>query len=148
MLVNERTQRLRFRFAIGHRDEVVKNWQVPLGQGITGTAALTRQAVLVPDVTLDARYINALDSVRSELAIPLLLKGRCIGVLDIQSVRLNYFTEEQRNILSLLASRIAIAIENARLYRKAVRQARTLSVLNEISREISSILNLEELLKK
>ena len=148
MLVNERTQRLRFRFAIGHREEVVKNWQVPLGQGITGTAALTRQAVLVPDVTLDPRYINALDSVRSELAIPLLLKGRCIGVLDIQSVRLNYFTEEQRNILSLLASRIAIAIENARLYRKAVRQARTLSVLNEISREISSILNLEELLKK
>ena len=148
MLVNERSQTLRFRFAIGHREEVVKNWEVPLGRGITGTAALTRQAVLVPDVTIDPRYINALDSVRSELAIPLLIKGRCIGVLDIQSVRLNYFTEEQRNILTLLASRIAVAIENARLYRKAIRQARTLSVLNEISREINSILNLEELLQR
>ncbi len=148
MLLNERTQTLRFRFAIGHREEVVRNWEVPLGRGITGTAALARQAVLVPDVTKDPRYINALDSVRSELAIPLLIKGRCIGVLDIQSVCVNYFTEEQRNILTLLASRIAVAIENARLYRKAVRQARTLSVLNEISREISSILNLEELLHK
>src|SRR5207245_2886762 len=52
------------------------------------------------------------------------------------------------SLLELLAGRIAMAIENARLYRRSVRQARTLELLNEISRELSSVLVLNELLHK
>ena len=136
------------RFAIGYRPEVAEHWRIPLGQGITGTAAASRQAVRVSDVSKDPRYINANDAVRSELAVPLLIKNRCIGVLDIQSPQLDYFTPDQQNILTLMASRLATAIENARLFEQTRAQAESLLVLNEVGREISSILDLEELLRR
>jgi sigma-B regulation protein RsbU (phosphoserine phosphatase) len=148
MLIDERTQELYFRFAIGHRQEVVETWRWPVGQGITGTAAATGQPVLVPDVSQDPRYLNALDSVRSEIAVPLIWNGRTVGVLDIQSRELNSFTREQQQILALLAGRIAGAIENARLFESTRRQADTLLVLNEVAREASSILDVEELLRR
>ena len=148
MLLNERTGQLRIRFAIGHEDKVVRQLSVPPGKGITGTAAATRRAVLVNDVRKEPNYINVLASVRSELAVPLITKNRCMGVLDIQSSRLNFFTEYHRRILTLLASRIASAIENARLYRSTSRQARNLALLNDIGREVSSILQLDALLRK
>src|ERR1700683_2153652 len=148
MLVDEDSGRLYHRFTIGYKQEEFENWRIPIGQGITGTAALTGQAVRVSDVSQDPRYINAIESVRSELAVPLMLKGRAIGVLDIQSPQLDYFTRDQQNILTLLASRLAIAIENARLFLHARRQAETLLVLNEVARETSSILELEKLLTR
>src|ERR1700724_3569263 len=106
---------LRHRFAIGYPRELADNLRVPLGQGITGTAAATGHSVRVSDTSKDPRYINAIDSVRSELAVPLMLQGKCIGVLDIQSRHPEYLTPDQQNILTLLASRLAVAIENARL---------------------------------
>jgi sigma-B regulation protein RsbU (phosphoserine phosphatase) len=136
------------RFAIGYPAGLAENLRVPIGQGITGTAAATGHSVRVSDVTVDPRYINAIDSVRSELAVPLMLRGKCTGVLDIQSRHLDYFTTDQQNILTLLASRLAVAIENARLFQKVRTQAETLLLLNEVSREISSILDLEELLRR
>src|SRR3989442_751824 len=101
---------LRHRFAIGYPRELADNLRIPLGQGITGTAAATGHSVRVSDTSKDARYINAIDSVRSELAVPLMLQGKCVGVLDIQSRHLDYFTRDQQNILTLLASRLELAI--------------------------------------
>jgi sigma-B regulation protein RsbU (phosphoserine phosphatase) len=72
--------------------------------------------VLVPDVSQDPRYINVVPDVRSELAIPMLLKDRCIGVLDLESPELDAFSKRDVEILTLLASQAAVAIENARLY--------------------------------
>src|SRR5713101_9438080 len=131
MLLDGPTRELFFRFAIGHRPDVVKNWRIPLGQGITGSAALTGHPVRVGDVREDARYLNALDSVQSEIAVPIVFKGKSVGVLDIQSRQLDYFTRDQQNILVLLAGRLAGAIENARLFERVRRQADTLRVLNE-----------------
>jgi len=148
LLLDEPTGQLYFHFAIGHQKEVVESWRIPVGQGVTGTAAATGQAVRVPDVSRYPGYLNALDTVRSELAVPLLVKGKCIGVLDIQSRQLDYFTRDQQNILTLLASRLAIAIENARLFERVRGQADTLRVLNEVGREASSILDVEELLRR
>jgi sigma-B regulation protein RsbU (phosphoserine phosphatase) len=148
LLVEESTGTLRHRFAIGYPGDLAENLRIPVGQGITGTAALTGQAVRVSDVSKDPRYINAIESVRSELAVPLIFKGQCIGVLDIQSRHPDYFTRDQQNILTLLASRLAIAIENARLFERVRSQADTLLVLNEVSREISSILDVEALLRR
>ena len=138
---------LKHRFAIGYPPGLAENLRVPIGQGITGTAAATGHPVRVSDVSQDPRYINAIDSVRSELAVPLMFRGKCVGVLDIQSRHLDYFTKDQQRILALLASRLAVAIENARLFQKVRAQAETLLVLNEVSREISSILDVEELLR-
>jgi sigma-B regulation protein RsbU (phosphoserine phosphatase) len=148
LLVDETHGDLYFRFAIGHRPEVVKTWRVPLGQGITGSAAATRKAIRVPDTGADPRYINALESVRSELAVPLLFKGRAIGVLDIQSRELDAFTREEQTLLSLLASRLALAIENARLFERTRRQADTLLLLHEVASQANEVLDLQEVLHR
>src|ERR1700720_3541797 len=139
---------LKHRFSIGYPHELADNLRVPVGQGITGTAAATGHSVRVGDTLTDPRYINAIESVRSELAVPLMLRDRCVGVLDIQSRHPDYFTREQQKILTLLASRLAIAVENARLFEKVRTQADTLLLLNEVSRETGSILDVEELLRR
>jgi phosphoserine phosphatase RsbU/P len=139
---------LRHRFAVGYPPGLAENLRVPIGQGITGTAAATGHSVRVGDVAQDPRYINAIETVRSELAVPLMFRGTCIGVLDIQSRQPDYFTKDQQSILTLLASRLAIAVENARLFQKERAQGETLMVLTEVSREISSILDVEELLRR
>ncbi len=148
MLLEEGGQRLYHRFKIGYGLEQNKEWQIPIGQGITGGAAATGKSVRVADVRNDPRYISIIDSVRSEMAIPLLVKSQTIGVLDIQSTHLNYFTRDQQNIHTLMASRLAIAIENARLFERVKSQADTLLVLNEVGREASSILDVKELLQR
>src|SRR5436190_914467 len=111
-------------------------------------ASLDLDEVLARTAALIKRYINAIDSVRSELAVPLMLQGKCVGVLDIQSRHLDYFTRDQQNILTLLASRLAVAIENARLFQKVRAQADTLLLLSEVGRETSAILEVEELLRR
>ena len=147
MLINERTQELWMRFQIGHSPEV-ERVRIKLGKGVTGQAALQRRSILVDDVRSIENYIDANPNVRSELAIPLIVKNRVIGVLDIQSEVSAYFTIEHQRLLELAASRIASAVENARLYTRVSRQAQTLTVLNEISREITSILDLDDLLER
>jgi len=148
MLLDESTQRLYHRFTIGYGEQASKDWLIPLGQGITGTAAATGRAVRVADVREDPRYINIIDSVRSELVVPLVVKGQSIGVLDIQSTQVDYFTRDQQSVLTLMASRLAVAIENARLFERVRSQADTLLVLNEVGREANSILDVEELLRR
>jgi phosphoserine phosphatase RsbU/P len=139
---------LKHRFSIGYPRELAENLRIPVGQGITGTAAATGHPLRVGDTITDPRYINAIDSVRSELAVPLMLQGKCVGVLDIQSRHPDYFTRAQQNIVTLLASRLAVAIENARLFQQVRTQAETLLLLNEVSHETASILDVEELLRR
>src|ERR1700682_1240797 len=139
---------LKFRFAIGYPRELAETLRIPVGQGITGTAAATGHPVRVADTLTDSRYINAIENVRSELAVPLMLRNRCVGVREIQSRPLDYFTRDQQNILTLLAGRLAVAIENARLFQRVRAQADTLLLLGEVSRETGSILDVEELLRR
>jgi phosphoserine phosphatase RsbU/P len=115
LLLNEERGELEMKLAVQYGEKV----QVPrvrLGEGLVGYAALHREPVLAPDVSLDPRYINLVPDVRSELAIPMLLKDRCIGVVDLESPELDAFSKRDVEILSLLASQAAVAIENARLY--------------------------------
>ena len=148
LLPEEGTNQLYFRFAIGHQREVVEHWRVPMGEGIIGTAAATGQAIRVGDVRADPRYLSALEGVRSELAVPLVVRGRVVGVLDIESKELDYFTPDQQHVLSLLASRIGTSIENARLFESTRNQAETLLLLNEVAREANSTLQVEEVLRR
>ncbi len=147
LLLNDRSEDLRMRFQIGHTTEV-ERMRIKLGHGISGQAALQRKSILVEDVTTTDNYIDANPAVRSELAVPLIIKNKVIGVLDIQSEQIGYFTLEHQRLLELVASRMAIAVENARLYTRVSRQAQTLGVLNDISREITSILDPNDLLER
>jgi sigma-B regulation protein RsbU (phosphoserine phosphatase) len=148
LLLNEKTQELKFRFQLGYPREFAERARVKVGEGVTGRAAQVREAVLVDDVTQEGGYIAAIPNVRSELAIPLIIKNRVIGVIDLEAREPGYFTEEHKRLLTLIASRMAVGIENAQLYTRSTRQARTLLLLNEIARELTSILNLDELLKR
>jgi len=147
LLVNDRTGDLRMRFQTGHAPDV-ERLRIKLGRGVVGVAAAERRSVLVEDVTKIDNYIDANPDVRSELAVPLIHKNRVVGVIDLQSEQVGFFTEEHQRLLELTASRMAIAVGNARLYTRVARQAQTLTVLNEISREITSILDLDDLLER
>ena len=146
-LLNDRTHELRMRFQLGHTPEIERT-RLPVGKGVVGQVALTRQAILLNDVATDERYISANPEVRSELAVPLIAKNRLIGVMDLESTELDYFRADHLRVLTLTASRIAQAIENARLYARVSRQAQQLEVLNEIAVELASILELGPLLER
>ncbi len=146
-LLNDRTHELRMRFQIGHTPQVERT-RVPVGKGVVGQVALTRQPILLNDVSKADYYISANPDVRSELAVPLIAKNRLIGVMDIESEQPDFFRPEHLHVLTMTASRIAQAIENARLYARVSRQAQTLEVLNEIAVELASILELNPLLER
>jgi len=146
-LLNDRTHELRMRFQIGHTPQVERT-RVPIGKGVVGQVALTRQPILLNDVVGVEFYTSANPDVRSELAVPLIAKNRLIGVMDLESTEAGYFKPEHQRVLTVTASRIAQAIENARLYARVSRQAQTLEVLNEIAVELASILELGPLLER
>ena len=115
VLVNDETEELEMKMAVRYGEKT--EWpRLKVGSGLVGYAALHKQPVLVPDVSADSRYIKVVEDVRSELVIPLLLKDRCIGVFDLESPELAAFDRSDVEILTLLASQAAVAIENARLY--------------------------------
>ena len=147
LLLNDRSNELRMRFQIGHSPDA-ERLRIPLGQGVVGQVAERREAMLINDVHSFSNYIDANPEVRSELAVPLVTKNRVIGVIDIQSEQANYFRPEHLHLLQLTASRVAVAVENARLYTRISRQAQTLELLHEISRELTSILDPDELLQR
>jgi sigma-B regulation protein RsbU (phosphoserine phosphatase) len=148
LLYSERRKGLRIRYARGHREEIVENLIVGLGEGITGTSAQLKQPLLVDDVERDPRYLNAMDAVRSEMAVPMMARQQLVGVLDLQATTASAFSEQDVALLQLIASRIAAAIENARLYRRVDRQNRIRKTLSHLAHEFSSILDLDVLLSK
>jgi sigma-B regulation protein RsbU (phosphoserine phosphatase) len=115
-LLDEASQTLQMKLAIKYGDNPRALEPVKLGEGLVGYAALHKEAVLVDDVTQDPRYINAVEDVRSELVIPLMVKDRCIGVFDLESPEMAAFSKKNVELLTLLGSQAAVAIENARLY--------------------------------
>jgi len=107
-------------------------------EGIVGTVAETAEARIVLDVGEDAVYFDNPDlpKTRSEMALPLVAVGETIGVLDIQSVKANVFSDEDIPILQVLADQLAIAVQNARLLHDS-QEALTFAqkATGEVSRE-------------
>jgi len=148
LLYNDKRKDLRIRYGVGHREEIVRNLAIPVGEGLVGAAAASLEPVLVPDVHLDDRYLPTSDFVRSELSVPMIARSRLVGVIDVQSTQVSAFGDYERAMLRLIGGRVASAIDNAQLFRRAERQYRTIRTLSRISHEFSSILNIDELLSK
>ncbi|MCU1239472.1 MAG: hypothetical protein JWO71_198 [Candidatus Acidoferrum typicum] len=144
MLWNEKTQHLESAFVMRYGDSIPARTRIPLHQGLTGAAAGQRRAVRVADTLTDPRFIGCeVDTgvaVRSELVVPLLIQDRLIGVLDLESAETHAFTAEHERMLATLASYVAIALENARLYEDARETERRLqddlSTAREIQRQL------------
>jgi sigma-B regulation protein RsbU (phosphoserine phosphatase) len=138
MLWNESTQMLESVFSQRYENALPSRFELPLHQGITGTAAAERRTIRVVDVRLDPRYVSRGDEVevRSELVVPLLLRDRLVGVLDFESTMPHSFSAEHERLLNILGSYIAVALENSRLFEDArENQTRLLDDL-ETAREI------------
>ena len=122
--------------------------EVEIGQGLIGQVAAEGERVLVTDVQKDTRYrfIDALPETRSEVVIPLKIEGRVLGVLDVQSDQLNAFHPNDLLILEALADTIARAVEGARLYSDLRRRANQLTLIADVSKSVSSSLDLHTLM--
>ena len=127
---------LQHRFSLRFKESVQLKHEVPLGVGLVGYAAQHGEAVLVPDVSKDPRYIKANPETRSELCIPLIYKDKVIGVLDIEHTRRDYFNEDHVRIMTTIAAQVAIAIENATLYEQIARQEQRLEQDLALAREL------------
>src|ERR1700724_4499935 len=113
LLVNEKAQDLRIRFQVGYAREVAERVKIKIGEGVTGQAAKRGEAILVDDVSKHPEYISGAPDGRSELAIPLIVKNKVIGVLNLETHEAGRFTEEHKRLLTLFASRLALGMGNA-----------------------------------
>lgn len=148
LLLDDLGRELSFELTVGFDSDVAEHWRFGLGQGIVGVAAQSGEPVVVDDVGSDPKYINASAKVRSEIAVPLITKGHVIGVLDVGGGKPGFFSTEDRRLLSFLGDHLANAIESARLYENMREQARTLSLLHQVSREMTSILDRRQLVRR
>jgi len=120
LLLDEDTRELEMKLAVRY-GKGAESKHLKLGEGLVGWAALHKAPVLVADVSQDPRYISLVADARSELVIPMLIKDRCIGVFDLESPELDAFSKEHQELLTLLASQAAVAVDNARLYEEVRR---------------------------
>ncbi len=136
LLLDEQTKRLQPRIVFRLNTQAFEKYDVPLGEGLVGVAALENKPVRVGDASADGRYINVHGETVSEMVIPLVSKGHVIGVLDLESRKKDYFTDYHQRLLMTLASRISSALINAELYEKVFENERRLDNELEIAREI------------
>ena len=109
--------------------------QLRLGEGFIGYVAQTAKSLICPDVSKDSRYFPARKRTKSELVTPIVSNDRVIGVFDLESDKLNAYSQDDLAILEMLASQVAIIIEKAELYRQLVEKKRIQAQL-EIAREV------------
>jgi signal transduction histidine kinase len=120
-------------------------------EGITGWVAHSGKPILAPDVSLDPHYVWMRGSLtRSELTVPITVKGKTIGVLDVQSQFLDDFKQTDLEIMQAIASQAGIAIENARLFAETQRllketeqRANQLVMINSVQRGLASKLEVQ-----
>jgi sigma-B regulation protein RsbU (phosphoserine phosphatase) len=104
----------------GYQDSIMQRVELKVGKGLTGRVAQTGQPIIVPDVSKEDRYLDGLRGARSELVVPMIFRGRVIGVVDVQSPALDAFSEDASEFLSALAAVASVAIINARNHAAAI----------------------------
>lgn len=167
LLYETTTADLRFKVVSLHQEQLF-DIPVPVGRSIAGAAFTSGEPVIVPDVRTDPRYYTEIEKLtglvaRSLLAVPMMFKGRCIGVLEVENKRDHtVFGEDDVKCLTALAAQAAIAIENARLMasleqqiaereaalQSAMAQKQMLTALYQASAALVSTLDYEEVLDR
>ena len=150
LLLDESADELVASWARGLEEEVEARVRVPVGRGFAGRVAATRQPVYIPDVRR-AEVVNPLLAQRgliSLLGVPLLVEGRLIGVLHVGSVKRRVFTTDDERTLQLLSDRVALAIEQARLYEAERVASRRLEFLADASELLGSTLDFQTALNR
>jgi PAS domain S-box-containing protein len=126
----EGEKELRLAAVLGDYQQQQKDTRI-LRQGVVGRVLRTLEAELIPDVSVDPDYVNHRPATRTKIAVPLVSQDRPIGVLNLESSRVNLFTPATFDFVRLLTARIATAIDNAHLYRQSEKQVAELKELYE-----------------
>ena len=151
MLVNEETNRLEIAASRGLDPVLVRKTSQAVGTSVAGWVVEHGESVLVTNAHTDPRFRMPFyrDSITSAASIPLRSKGEVIGVLNVNTTDPDRrFDERDLELLETVANELAVAIENARLYARVNRRTRQLDSLLEISKTVTSTLNLDELLRR
>jgi len=155
-LIHENTGRLHFKASAGSDESerpVFEGENHPgfaLGEHMIGHVAKTGTELVANNVDEEPRYqaVDSLRGTKAEVVLPLKAEGRVFGVLDIQADRKNVFSEDDLLVLRALADNIAIAIESTRLLQGIQRRADQLATVSDVSRTITSVLDIDPLLQK
>lgn len=119
----------------GYDIEELTNLHLKLGEGLIGQVALTAEPITSPDVRMNPAYINARSETRSEMVAPIIANTEVIGVFDIESDELNAYSEDDLEVLMLLASQVAIIIEKVMLHEQLIEKKRLEGQL-EVARQV------------
>ena len=146
-LVDATASELYVRAQNGYDEELTRERRFRIGvDGVTGWVAHAKTPLYVPDVSKEPRYRVGDARVRSELALPLVARDEIIGVLDIESDKLDFFSDDMIGLLALFAGQAAVALENARLYSTERRRMRQLELINLIARSATAANDVEQFL--
>jgi len=128
-LLDEQKENLYIAASDGCSAEIVENFRIKLGEGVVGKAAAAEKPLLVPDIAKFKGYRDVIEGIHSELAVPLKVKNKLIGVFNVESKKLNTFDKRDLRLLSILSVPVAIAIQNARLHQ----QMKNLAITDELT---------------
>ena len=122
MLVDERTNELVFKIALGEAGSQVQEFRIRMGQGIAGQVALTGEPIVVSDTSTDERFDSSIDmatgfETKSIMCVPITLREKVVGVIEVLNAGYSGpLTEEDLDIFSAFASTAGVALQNARLF--------------------------------
>ncbi|MFQ5611487.1 MAG: sensor histidine kinase [Anaerolineae bacterium] len=146
-LIDPETNELVCRQLTDPQSQIVRGWRLAPDQGLAGWVARTGQSLIVADAQSDERHFAAIDEqtgldLHSILSVPLRVKEKVIGVIQVVDKAANRFGQADLTLLESLAATVAISIENARLYEQARRDAKTKSMLlHEINHRVKNNLS-------
>jgi sigma-B regulation protein RsbU (phosphoserine phosphatase) len=123
-LLDARTLEVANESVRGYRPEMTDRLFLKVGEGVVGWSAKTGQSMIVPDVRTDPRYVAVRPETRAEMVAPLRVAGEVVGILNLESDRLNAYTPRELRILETFASQAAVAIERTRNLRQQVEKER------------------------
>lgn len=147
LLVDRANNELYCSAQIGYDEKIVSNTRLRIGKdGLSGYVAAKRVPTYLPDVSKDSRYKAIDDRVQSQLCLPLIVRDDCVGVLNLESDLIDFFTDEMIGILALFAGQAALALDNARLYTTERRRMRQIEFVNLIARSSTAASSTEQLL--
>ena len=149
LLVDDATQELYFKLTLRGENKRVTEFRLQAGQGIAGWVVAQGVPAIVNDVSIDPRFFRDIDEAigfrtRSVLCVPLILKGRPIGTIEVINKRQGHFTQDDQELLTSMCASLAIALNNATLLREAQERSQRAAILSDITTAINASLSLTE----
>jgi HD-GYP domain-containing protein (c-di-GMP phosphodiesterase class II)/uncharacterized protein YigA (DUF484 family) len=148
LLIDKDQKELKVVSAYGPRKKEREKFRTRIGKGVTGRVAASGVPINIQDVTKKRFYIEEVPAIRSEISVPLLAKGRIIGVLNVESDKINAYNDDDLELLTAFGSELAIAIENARLFQESKERTAQLELINRVVKKIGLTLDIDSLCQK